>query len=98
MANEFIPFLHFTFNIGAVKATYKAGSNGGVPDSSANGSTSGFSFGGGYKFYSFKGFGARMMLDYYMRTEKYKEDSIGVDVFNKKVAGPRLMMAISYRF
>jgi hypothetical protein len=97
LVNEFIPYLHLTFNIGTVKGTYKAGSNAGVPDSAANGSTSGFSFGGGYKFYTFKGFGARMLVDYYMRTEKYKEDTVG-DIFNKNVAGPRLMLAISYRF
>ena len=97
VVNEFIPYLHLTFNIGTVKGTYKAGSNAGVPESAANGSTSGFSFGGGYKFYTFKGFGARMLVDYYMRSEKYKEDTAG-DIFNKNVAGPRLMLAISYRF
>jgi hypothetical protein len=32
-----------------------------------------------------------------MRSEKYKADTIG-DIYNKKVAGPRLMLAISYRF
>ena len=97
LVNEFIPYLHLSFNIGTVKGTYKAGSNAGVLESAANGSTSGFSFGGGYKFYTFKGFGARMLVDYYMRSEKYKEDTAG-DIFNKNVAGPRLMLAISYRF
>ena len=97
LVNEFIPFVHATFNIGTVKATYKAGSNNGVLDSAANGATNGFSFGIGYKYYTFKGFGARMMLDYYMRAEKYAEDTSG-DIFNKSVVGPRLMMAISYRF
>ena len=97
LVNEFIPFFHLTFNLGTVKGTYKAGSNAGVLDSAANGSTSGFSIGGGYKFYTFKGFGARMLVDYYMRSEKYKADTVG-DIFNKKVAGPRLMLAISYRF
>jgi len=97
VANEFIPYLHFTFNIGTVKSTYTAGANAGEPETSANGGTSGFSVGGGYKFYTFKGFGARMLFDYYMRTEKYKEDT-GGEVFNKNVAGPRLMLAISYRF
>lgn len=99
VANEFIPFIHLTFNVGVVKSTYKMGANGGVEESSATGSTSGFSIGGGYKFYTFKGFGARMMLDYYMRSEKYKEDDQAVAlVFNKTVAGPRLMVALSYRF
>jgi hypothetical protein len=67
LANRPIPYLHFTFNIGTVKSTYKTGTNGGVEELEANGSTSGFSLGGGYKFYTFKGFGARILLDYYMR-------------------------------
>ena len=99
LANEFIPFLHFTFNVGAVKAAYESGSNGGVEDSSANGDTSGYSFGGGYKFYTARGYGVRMMFDYYLRSERYNEDSLnGGNVFNKKVGGPRLMVALAYRF
>lgn len=98
VANSFIPFVHGTFNIGMVKANYKQGANGGgIEESSANGSTNGFSVGVGYKFYTIKGFGARMMIDYYMRAEKYKEDDNQL-TFNKKVSGPRLMVALSYRF
>lgn len=97
-SNEFIPFIHGTFNIGVVKSTYKQGTNGGgLEDSSASGSTNGFSIGAGYKFYTSKGFGARMMLDYYMRSEKFKEDDQQL-TFNKKVSGPRLMVALGYRF
>lgn len=98
VAMDFIPYLHAAFHIGTVKSTYKDGTNTSItPDMSANGTTSGFSIGGGYKFYTFKGFGARFLLDYYMRQEKYKEDDAR-NTFNKKVAGPRLMLAISYRF
>lgn len=97
MANEFIPYLHFTFNVGTVRSTYTAGTNGGHPDRDANAGTTGFSVGAGYKFYTFKGFGARVLADYYMRAEKYKED-VDVNTFNKKVGGPRLMFAFGYRF
>lgn len=97
LVNEFIPYIHLAIHIGTVKSTYKAGTNTGTPELDSSGSTSGFSVGGGYKFYSFKGFGARALLDYYMRTEKYKED-IFPNVHNKTVGGPRLMLALSYRF
>lgn len=98
LANEFIPFIHAGFNVGTVKSAYKAGDNQGLPESDASGTTAGFSIGAGYKFYTFKGYGFRAMLDYYMRTEKYKEDEITQGTYNKKVAGPRFMLAISYRF
>lgn len=97
-SSEFIPFIHGTFNIGVVKSKYEQGANIGTPEeASASGSTNGFSIGAGYKFYTSKGFGARLMLDYYMRSEKYKEDDQQL-TFNKKVAGPRLMVALGYRF
>lgn len=98
LANELIPFIHGAFHMGTVKSTFKAGDNNGITDGDANGSTSGFSVGGGYKFYTFKGLGFRAMVDYYMRSEKYKEDQVTQSSYNKKVAGPRFMMAISYRF
>lgn len=98
LANEFIPYLHVSAHIGTVKSTYKAGTNSDAnPDMDSNGGTSGFSIGGGYKFYTFRGFGARFLLDYYMRQEKYKED-IKQLTMNRKVGGPRLMLGISYRF
>jgi hypothetical protein len=36
-------------------------------------------------------------LDYYMRTEKYKEDTL-LNIHNRVVSGPRLMVGLSYRF
>jgi hypothetical protein len=97
VANDFIPYLTASFNLGTVKSTYKMGTNSGDPDLSADGKSSGFSIGGGYKFYTFKGFGARFLLDYYTRTEKFQED-IKTNIHNKSVSGPRLMFAVSYRF
>lgn len=98
LANEFIPYLHVAAHIGTVKSTYKKGTNSDAnPEMDSNGGSSGFSIGAGYKYYTFKGFGARVLLDYYMRTEKYKEDAVGLTM-NRKVGGPRLMLGISYRF
>lgn len=97
MVGEFIPYLHLAVHMGTVKSTYTAGTNAGTEELEADGGTSAFSVGGGYKFYTFKGFGARALLDYYMRTEKYKEDIIP-NTHNKTVKGPRLMLALSYRF
>jgi hypothetical protein len=98
VAGDFIPYLHASFHIGTAKSTYKRGSEVGTTEElDSTGGTSGFSIGGGYKFYTFKGFGARVLLDYYMRSEKYKEDTL-INTHNKKTAGPRFMVALSYRF
>lgn len=98
-AGEFIPYFHAAFHVGTVKSTYKPGTE--IPGSDdtldSNGGTSGFSGGFGYKYYTNKGFGARVLLDYYMRTEKHKEDVMG-NKHNKTVGGPRLMVGIGYRF
>jgi len=96
---DFIPFIHLSFNVGSVNSTYTSGTegNGTSTDLSATGGTQGFSVGYGYKFFTLKGFSARALLDYYMRTERYKEDSQS-DQFNKVVGGPRLMLGLGYRF
>jgi opacity protein-like surface antigen len=95
----FIPYLHASFNIGTVKSTYKSGTEGNGVDRelSASGSTSGFAVGFGYKFYTKMGFSVRALADYYMRSEKYKQDDLS-NTFNKTVGGPRLMLGIGYRF
>jgi len=97
LVNEFIPYLHAAINYGAVRSTYKAGTNPGIPELSSSGATSGFSIGGGYKFFTHKGFGARFVADYYFRSEVYQEDDLA-NSHNKKVGGPRLLVALSYRF
>jgi hypothetical protein len=98
-AGEFIPYFHLGFNAGSIKSKYKPGTeNAGGDQFSANGSTSGYSIGFGYKFYTMRGFGVRALFDYYTRSEKYKADAIQQNVHNKMVGGPRLMLGISYRF
>lgn len=60
------------------------------------GSSSFFSVATGIKYYTESGFGARAILDYYQRSESYEFDN--GDTFNKNVAGPRLLLGLSYRF
>lgn len=96
---DFIPFIHLSFNVGSVNSTYTSGTegNGTTTDLSATGGTQGFSVGYGYKFFTAKGYSMRALLDYYMRTERYKQDDQS-DQFNKVVGGPRLMLGLGYRF
>ena len=96
---EFIPYLHVGFSVGSVKSTYTAGNelNGASKELSASGMTQGFSAGFGYKYYTASGFGARVLLDYYLRSEAFKEDDAG-NKFNRTVSGPRFMVGLGYRF
>jgi hypothetical protein len=95
----FIPYLHASVNVGSVRSTYEPGTegNGTTLEKTANGGTQGFSLGFGYKFYTARGFGARVLFDYYLRTERYGEDD-DTNKFNKSVGGPRFMIGLGYRF
>ena len=97
---QFIPYIHLSFNVGTVKSTYKPGveGSGNTEELESNGGTQGFAGGFGYKFYTAKGFGARILLDYYLRTEKYEEIEDSEIQFNKSVGGPRFMIGLGYRF
>lgn len=90
---EFIPFLTISMGYGQVKASTE--SNAG--ESTATGSGNSFSIGGGYKFYARNGFGARFVLDYYLRKEAFDADDLGV-FYSRDLAGPRLQLGLSYRF
>lgn len=94
----FIPYFNISGSFGSVKSTFKPGQrSSGGQEISANGGTSGFSVGFGYKFFTYHGFSVRALADYYFRAEKYQEDEAG-DAFNKTVAGPRFMLGLGYRF
>lgn len=93
----FIPYIHLGLTMGSAKSTSKTQVNGAEEELSANGSTSGFSIGAGYKFFTARGFGARILLDYYMRSEKYDEDD-KLNQFSRTVGGPRFMVGFGYRF
>jgi hypothetical protein len=98
VVGEFIPYLHFSVHLGQLQSTIKGATTGVGSDTlEARGVSSGFSLGGGFKFYSFRGWGVRMQADYYFRQESYREDDLA-NQYNKKVSGPRLMVALGYRF
>lgn len=95
---EFIPFVNLQANVGTIRSKATVVATGGNNESiSANGSTSGFSAGFGFKFYTREGFGARALLDYYIRNEKFKRDDEGFS-FDRQTRGPRFMVGISYRW
>jgi hypothetical protein len=97
-ALEFIPYLHFSIGMGTTKSTFTPGARSTNEDTIVTaGSTSSFSLGFGYKFFNFNGFGVRALLDYYFKTERFKEDD-NTDKFNRVSGGPRLMVGLSYRF
>ncbi len=97
--NLFIPYFHLSALFGSVRSTYAQGREGNGADGeiSANGGTQGFSLGFGYKYYTMKGYGARILLDYYVRSERYGEDEER-NKFNKTVGGPRFMIGLGYRW
>lgn len=95
---SFIPFFTIGAATGQVSGEFTPGSeNFNGQSNSADGSTFSVNIGGGFKFYSHKGYGARMVIDYYSRNDTYAEDVNG----NSWVAsstGPRVYMGLSYRF
>lgn len=95
---HFIPYVNFSINIGSARSQQSSGFTRPTDeDRSANGSTQGFSLGFGFKYYTKEGFGARILADYYVRDEKFKRDEDDRS-FDRRVAGPRLMLGISYRW
>ncbi len=99
VANEFIPFIHLGGHFGSVSSSFTPGRGATTTDEITNtGTASGFSVGLGVKFYTYKGFGARALVDYYTRSETYKEEDLSLIKFTKVVAGPRLLLGLSYRF
>lgn len=92
-----IGFATMSFGVGSSSDTVVFTANGTTTDPAVlNGSSSFFGVGVGVKYYLKGGFGARALLDYYTRKESYTSET---DVeYVKSVAGPRVMMGLSYRF
>ncbi|HLW56351.1 MAG TPA: hypothetical protein VKY27_03145 [Bacteriovoracaceae bacterium] len=89
---EFIPFLTVGMGYGQVKSTVES-----TQEISATGTGNSFFIGGGYKFYARNGFGARILLDYYLRSEVFDEDD-ETNQYNRSLSGPRFQVGLSYRF
>jgi hypothetical protein len=98
VVNDFIPFFSFNMAMGNVSSIYEPGDEAaGAPAEEAQGSTFGYSFGGGFKFYTAKGWGARAILDYYQRSDKLT-DSNTDSTWTRIVSGPRLWVGLGYRW
>ena len=98
VVNDFVPFFGFSMALGTARSTYEpGGENPGAPSSEAQGTTLAYSFGGGFKFYTNKGWGARAVLDYYMRSDKMKDENVDVS-WTRNVSGPRLWVGMGYRW
>lgn len=96
--NEFIPFFTGSMAMGSITGTYEPGvENAGGPAQEAKGTTMSTSFGVGFKFFTQRGWGARAVLDYYMRNDDMK-DAVSNLTWTRTVAGPRLWVGLSYRF
>lgn len=96
--NKIIPFGTFSYFMGMTNSTYNPGEENSVgKDEMVGGVFSGYSLGGGVKYYTAHGYGARVILDYYARTDTFETDEYSV-LWTKTYVGPRLYMAISYRF
>lgn len=93
VVNEFIPFFTFSLAWGNAISTAETGTT----DREARGSTFSRSIGAGLKFYTQRGFGARAVLDYYLRDDSLKEEISNL-TWNRTNVGPRLWVGLSYRW
>lgn len=97
--NSLIPYIHGSGNFSIVSSSYTPGiESTSTQEVKSTGVGSGFAFGGGLKYYTARGFGARMWLDYYMKNETYKEDDTTGYKFTRNVNGPRIFLSLGYRF
>lgn len=86
-----------TFLFGVGSATSSTESDGTTEDRS--GTCQFLSLGVGAKYYMHNGFGGRLGMDYYRRSESYDADEEGtLSAMNKTVGGVRVQLGLSYRF
>ncbi len=96
-ANAFIPYLNFSMSVGRSTTTYEPGAeNASIASQNLSGSTFAFGMGGGIKFFTMKGYGARILIDYHARNENF-EDTTGLSS-KRSLAGLRLFSGFSYRW
>ncbi len=96
--NKFIPFAGGSIGVGSVSDDVQVlSSNSTSPSVTEEGSSSFLSVAGGLKYYTRSGFGARIILDYYQRSETYEIEN-SEENFVKTVSGPRVLLGLAYRF
>lgn len=92
-----ISFANFTLGIGTSQdsITFQTNTVSSEPDN-LEGNTSFFSVGFGFKFFLRDGLGARALVDWYQRGEKYTIED-GTE-YTKTVSGPRVQVGLGYRW
>ncbi len=93
-----IPFGSFRFLLGSISSKFTPGS-GTTPstDKDGEGATLGYKFGGGIKYFTPRGYGAKFSFDYTLRGDTFAEDDDGVK-WTKNNTGPVMSMGFLYRF
>ncbi len=92
-----IGFANFTIGVGTSQDSISYQTNTVSSDpQSLDGNTSFFSVGFGFKFFLKDGLGARALVDWYQRGEKYALDD-GTE-YTKTVSGPRVQVGLGYRW
>jgi hypothetical protein len=95
--NQFIPFGTVNIFYGSIQDTYTGGANASVDQTIHSGTLFGYSVGAGLKFYTGQGYGFRVILDYFQRTDTFVSNDYG-EAWSRTSSGPRGYMAASYRF
>lgn len=99
-----IPFFGGSFGLGTVSSTLTFLGNNvtGTSQSPVEGSSNFFSFGGGIKYFTQRGFGVRALVDFYRRSETYtfaeESSSITSAEVTRTTSGPRFMLGLAYRW
>ncbi|MCY4524931.1 MAG: hypothetical protein OXB84_09335 [Halobacteriovoraceae bacterium] len=86
-----IPFITTGFGVGSVEEVTTTVTSSGEEENTVAGTSAFYFVGLGIKYYLRNGFGMRVFLDYYSRTETYEEEG-------KDSQGPRMMVGLSYRW
>jgi hypothetical protein len=87
-AEKFLPYITGSFSIGSVNDAVDTGST-----SSVSGTTTSMSLGYGLKYYSLRGYGLRLLGDYYTRS-----DSFSANAVTRSNSGFRILLGLGYRF
>ncbi len=94
--SKLIGFATLSAGLGSVSISEKVTTGASSTETTAEGSSSFYSFGAGVKYYINSSFGARMVLDYFSSSESFSfEDGSTV---TRSLGGPRLLLGINYRF
>ncbi len=96
--NRFIPFAGGSIGIGSVTDDVQIlTANSTAEPNTESGSSSFMSVAAGLKYFTRSGFGARIILDYYQRSETYEIEN-SEENYAKTVSGPRVLLGLAYRF